>query len=825
MKFPSLSKFDLLALLSTFLICVLSAGQIINYYFFYDDFFLFYALQFPKDRNSILRATDASGYHFLQPFFSPLFHIFGYEARGYFIISFILFALFIFSFYLFLRIFFPKNKYLALFSSLILASGYVGIEALTWNMGAGPNNTVFLLGSLLSFYFLTLYIKRRRIIYLLGFFVIFVSATYYFQFRSFLLFAWVPILVISIGGLKTKKPLNYFLSLLPIIFIIGLGIFIYTESLRFNPSQGAHVSIGVKQFTEVYIRNIGNIFFPSEFLAYIAKIGSAPVEKAELLAGLLSISFVSMITIFSFLKKMREFSLFLFFSLSTLTSLFLLQLATSLVIITPSVWYSSHRFYIVIFPFVSGFLGTFLIVLQRRYKPIAIFLLGFWIVIHTVLSNQAINTRWTNTISHIRYFYKTLRAHVPKMDADSVLLITQGEPTPVSIFVSARDANAFAGPAGFYGKTVDNFNLFTSPSEAVLALGRLSVSEEKLYALHYKRGELIDVTGPTREFLRSGRKIPLGSNLSGNIINFDQISLPTSAPMYLDMQLVVYPDLSRLGLLKRIDQREVENPEEYFKILFKHNVPSIGTSATSNQKPLNPEHEVSNIIDGDYSTTWIPVGWDKNGVSVTIDLKKERSVNRIVWSSSRTASWYGRLPSDYTIEVSKDGVNFSSVRQVESARILTTGEFSVDEIPEQITRFIKVTIYKTRGGLTPAIDEIEVFSKEDGNINFGEYFTIKQNPERYFPNNQVANRYLEEVLQNSINLEVAWRVDENTDYPSGRGKIILIESGRPQNIHTVLPITIGKDLKSLRIETVNFPAKINIKKAELIYPRLSSFKE
>lgn len=825
MRSISLSKFDLFALLGIFLVSFLSTGRIINYYFFYDDFFLFYALQFPNDRNSILTATDASGYRFLQPFFSPLFHVFGYEAKGYFIISFVLFVLFAFSFYLCLRLLFPKTKKVALFSSLILASSYIGIEALTWNMGAGPNNTIFLSVSLISLCFLASFVRERRATSLFGFFITFIATIYYFQFRSFLLFAWVPILVISIGNLRKKRLLNLFLNLFPIIFTLGLGVLIYTESFGLYPGQGAHLSLNTKQFIEVYFRNIANIFSPSDFLDPVVETINISARGAEVIIGGLITLFIVLITALSFLKRTREFHLFLFFSLSTISSLFLLQLVTSLTVVAPTVWYSSHRFYIVITPFIAGFLGTLLFILQKRYKSLAILLLGLWIATHIILSNQVISTRWENTISHIEYFYKTLKTYVPKMNDDSVLLITQGEPTPVSIFVSARDANAFAGPAGFYGKTVDNFNLLTSPMDAVLALRRLGASEEKLYALHYRRGELIDVTPQTRELLKTGKTITLGSDLSGHVIEFDGISLPTSVPMYLDMQFVIYPDLSNVNLLRKANQQSVEHPERYFEILFKQTALSLKTSANSKHEPLSFEHEASNVADGDYSTTWIPKKWDKDGVYLIVDLGVEKSINRIIWSSSRTSSWYGRLPSDYEIEVSRDGSKFVMVHKVESAPALATGEFFVDEIPEQIARFIRITVYKTKGGLTPAIDEVEIFSKEDGDIDFTKYFTLKQNPERYFPNKQVADRYLRETLRNTLDLEITWRVDENTDYPSNRVKVVPVEVGKLKNINTILPIGIGRELKSLRVKVLNFPAEIRIIKAELVYPRLSSFKE
>ncbi|MBI4058802.1 discoidin domain-containing protein [Candidatus Microgenomates bacterium] len=819
-----LSKIDFFSLLGIFFLCILSVGRIINYYFFYDDFFLFYALQFPTDKDSILAATDASGYHFLQPFFTPLFQLFGYEAKGYYIISFILFLLFILVFYFFVKSLLSRNQSLALFSSLIVASGYIGVEALTWNMGAGPNNTVFLILCLLSFIFITSYLKKNKstyfnqfkLVYLLGFIVSALTAIYFFQFRSFLLFVWIPLLILTINSIK-KLPKS-FLFLLFFIFI--LGFFFYKESLGFNSSRGAHVNFDIGQFMEVYTRNMGNIFFPAELLNYIATNQKFNLTVIEVFAGIVGLSFILATIITCFIKKIKERSLLFFFGSTIIINLFILQLAISLVIVSPAVWYSSHRFYIVIFPFLAGFLGTILVILQRRSRFLTLFFLGFWIISHAILSNQVIKDRWENPISHLQYFYQTLREYVPEMNNNDVLLITQGEPTPVSILVSARDANALAMPAGFYGKRTDNFKLVLSPAEAVETLNKLKVSEDHLYALHYRRRELLNVTEQTREILKNGRQINLGWDLYNRVISFNNLSLPTSAPLYLNMQFKVYPDFPSNNYLNKSNQILSKDLEKYFKLLFKENVLSKNISVTTKEESLSFEHEVSNIIDGDYSTTWIPKNWHQGGLSILLDLERERNINRIVWSSSRTASWYARLPSDYKIELSKDGFDFHEVKTVKSAPIIKTGEFFIDEIPEQVARFVKITINKTRGGLTPAIDEVEFFDSNDKDINFNEYFLVKQNPQDYFFSKEIARHYLKEILKNFINLEISWRVDENTDYPVGRSKIIPVEINRIQNIHTILPIYIGKEVKSLKIQVLNFPAKINIRKASLFYPKL-----
>lgn len=82
-----------------------------------------------------------------------------------------------------------------------------------------------------------------------------------------------------------------------------------------------------------------------------------------------------------------------------------------------------------------------------------------------------------------------------------------------------------------------------------------------------------------------------------------------------------------------------------------------------------------------------------------------------------------------------------------------------------------------------------------------------------------ARKYLSEFLGNSIALEFGWRVDNNGEYPVGQSSIVSVNTDSLQNIRILLPI-IGKEVKSLRIKPINFPAKIYIEDLKIIYPTL-----
>lgn len=797
-----------LVVLIIFFISFLSIGKIINYYFFYDDFFLFYALQFPDDHDSIFQSSDSSAYLFLQPFFTPLFHLFKYEPLGYFVVSFLLFPLSVIVFYRFVSLLSGANKKISVFSSLIMASAYIGVEAFSWNMGAGPNNTIFLISSFVCLSFLLMYFKKKTFPMLVLALLSFSFSVYFFQFRSFLLFLWVGLLFAA-WFIKEKKMNKNMVLLFVALFILGL--FLYRDSLSFSTGLGLHLQFDLISFLTIFTRNIGNVFFPAEILTS---------GKKEIIAGVFSVILLLGAPIWAFLKSIKERHLVFFFSASTLLSLLLLQTVISLTINAPDVWYSSHRFYFVILPFLSGFLGILIYILYENQKTLSLVLIFIILTSHVFLSVNVIQKRWENPISHIKYFYQTLKKYVPVIDKNSVLLITQGEPTPVSIFVSARDANAYAGPAGFYAIKSSELNLSTNPQEAIEILSRLNLSENNLYALHYRRHELLDLTQVSRRVLKEGIEKSFAAK-SGEEVMFDEISLPAFVPARIDAKLRIAADFSFLSKSGNNVIRDIQNPERYFTILFEQEKLRRNIKAHSVSSPLSAEHMEDNLVDGRYDTTWIPNEWDESGVSLVVDLGKLRRVSRIVWSSSRTSSWYVRLPSSYKIETSKNGADFKEVANNTDPPVLKTGEFFSDDFQEEEIKFVRLTIFSTRGGLTPAVDEVELFNDKD-DINMTDYFKLKQSPDNYFSSYKIAEDYLNNVLDNRIPLDFGWRVDSNGDYPVGQSVPIIVRVGTTETISLYPPI-VGEELKSLRIKPTNFPATIFVEDFKIVYPRLSEF--
>lgn len=793
--------------LAIFFIAVLSVAQILRYFFSYEDFSLLYAAQFPTDSHSIFLYRGIDAYRFIEPLVRVQYPSFGYNPFWYYFVSFTLFLLVLALFYWFVRLIYQPKREISIYATAIMASGYLGIESLTWNVFGGQIHLSLLFFSLLGFIFTVFYLKKHGIVYLILLGGTFVIALYFFQFRSYLLFLWVPLLIF-LQRLQMRQSISLKLIGTLGVVLVSLSLVFY-KNIQFVAGRIQHVNLDANLFP-TFLKNLANLVFPSDIIE--------PINNAQLLFGLLSLAIFILVPALLLWKKHRLALLSLFFSISTVLSLVIIMLIIAFVGQVPTVWPTSHRFYIVLLPFISGYLAVLLSVLRPRART---FLLVLILVTHIFLSNKVIGDRWESLSRHLKYFYTTITTAVPKIDKPMVLLTTLTRPYPPGPFVSGSDAGSAHFLAGFYGKRFDDFHLATEPLEAVRILLDKNLSPATIYAFDYKRDDIIDETQVVRDILTNGRMITLGNNLIGDEIELANLNISLSVPVFVkvevavDLALVKKPPLPVGGKIPVSAQ---------FELLFKQEERRVKMAASSGSESLGEEHSIEKVIDGKYDTTWIPQRWGQNSTSATVDLGQIQGISQIVWSSSRVAPWQFRALSQYEVEISKDGVDFVSVAKVGNAPILKTGEFFTAEFSKKEVRYVRIIINKTHGGWTPAIDEIEVFENNMSQEDLVNYFLIKNTPDLYFPDQSTTLLFYRQILKQEIPVEINWKTDTDGAYPAGQEKVFYVEGlGVSREYIISLPKT-GRLIKSIRIKPSGFPAGLIISNIEAWQPSLQEFR-
>ena len=787
-------------------VSVLSTSQILRYYFSYEDFSLLYGVQFPNDPHSIFLYPGFVAYRFLRYILVPQYFLFGYEPFGYYLVSFLLFLLVVVVFYKFLLLILPKPQRIALFGTLILASGYVGIESLTWNVAGGQIHLAFLVISLLTLIYAIIFLRNRKIYNLAILVLLSFVSIYFFQFRSYLLFLWAPFLVFF-KRLEEHKGISLKLFAGVGVLIIFLSFF-FSQSIQLVIGRIQHVNLDIRLLL-VFLKNLGNLLFPSDYFESI--------NNGQILSGVLSLLIFILPPIY-FIWRKRKFSYLLaFFSVCTLASLAAIMLVIAFVGQIPTIWLSSHRFYIVLLPFISGYLALVLSMVPARIQmPLLVIIL----VTHIFFSNKAISDRWESLSRHLRYFYETITIAVPRIDKPTVLLTTLTRPYPPGPFVSGSDAGSAHFLAGFYGRRFDDFLLATEPLEAVKMLIDNNLTTDDIYAFDYKRDDIIEETDKVRNVLINGQRMNLKGEFESDGIEFKDLEISSATPVFLRTQIKTVIGNTRQGVLILDGKMSVY---EHFALFFEQEVKRSKMAVSSDMEWLSEEHSVDNVVDGKYDTTWIPKEWKQNGASIIVDLGIPRRVYKVVWASSRVAPWEFRSPSEYEVGVSINGQDFNRVANAENASALKTGQFFTVELDGREIRYVRLTIKKTRGGWTPAVDEIEVFDNPIAEDDLRNYFSVKNTPSIYFPDKNMATAYWRQILKQKIPVEINWRTDTDGDYPAGQEKKIYVEGLGVSREYIILLPKTGRVVKSIRIRPSGFPAELVVSKMEVWQPSLQEF--
>ena len=125
---------------------------------------------------------------------------------------------------------------------------------------------------------------------------------------------------------------------------------------------------------------------------------------------------------------------------------------------------------------------------------------------------------------------------------------------------------------------------------------------------------------------------------------------------------------------------------------------------------------ISNLNDGIRRKTNLSDGWTsatEGSAVITIDLKTERTINRVdIYSAGEGFEYGSELPKTFDIQVSEDGVEFETVKSVTDF-----GESGVPEaieFAEQSARYIRLVISESQGKKV-SIAELEVYL-DDGTI-------------------------------------------------------------------------------------------------------------
>ncbi len=270
---------SLFVLLVIILVSYLSLKNTLDFYFYSDDYAVLY-----HHINDLKYYPPF--YTFVPKFYGWIYDIFGLNPKPFFLFGIITHVFASMSVYLFVEKF-TKNKIIAFFSSLIFATGYIGIESFSqMNTASVDNLNVFLTMLLLisNIYYLE---TRSKIYYFISL-GIFSLGLVLFPFRAFqmLFFLILMDLVISLSTkkLKTTKSWVRFFIMRNLVFVFLY--FISGVALYGGGMLGKFIkSFSFENFS-LFFSVIGNMVLPKSINS------DAPKDLVGICFTIIIISFV-----------------------------------------------------------------------------------------------------------------------------------------------------------------------------------------------------------------------------------------------------------------------------------------------------------------------------------------------------------------------------------------------------------------------------------------------------------------------------------------------------------------------------------------------------
>lgn len=827
--------FNIASFFSIGIVVLFSLGKTINYYFYTDDYALLYHLQ-----NNLNYSWP---YEYITAFFTLFYKFFELRAEAYFALGIFTFFIASLGVYFFIKVL-TKNKLIAYLSSIVFATGYIGLDQFTMMSVSSINNLNIINVSLTLILFILWLDTRKLKFYLAAIFMFWISATV-FPFRAFPLVLFLPtielILSFKLENLRSnfKRLTLTAIRFLPFLFIAYInGIFSYGVK--------ENASLVVNQFSVgSAILNLITPDFLKELFAILGRFIFFNPQGYNFQTGLLFFLTSLLIGVYFCFGKYSRLGK------SLLIVLFMtIQGYIGNMILLPSFdsngpvnRYLTIAFigYSSIFPILTFLLIKKLAFLTKINRlTILVPLLIMPLVIITSLSSRKYEKQIIKERSlPARQFYEQLKDYVPSVSGKSIFYFDHADYYPIASNFGSIILGAFmpkevtlAVPYKIPIETIkvaDNFNSLLS-----VFLDR-EKNTDHIYTFYYDENGLRQTTDSLVSLLTEGdrEEIPVsqinyGADFVSPVIEAPLKDVSSLTPMIISLSFRVSPlDQSFFNFpfygFKTQDKEKKEQIEEFYGRLNKNLIFSYLLSRKRYYDNVKVEVSSSHIAgqnpgefltDDKNESIWLSdeSAW-QIGIKpwIKIDLGEERKISRLTWIKLSN-----RVLSDYQISVSSDGISW---REIKNRHTFDESEERVtEEFSPILTRFIMIKINKTLNNFTPGLSEIEVIEDKYKDVAISTALRIKESPFEYIQDEKELQQVYN-YLQQAALLRLSTKTNKDESISNSYSIIIPITLDDQYHEYKVLLSPRGINLEKIMFE-LNFPARIEIGEMEISHQRL-----
>ncbi|KKQ34472.1 MAG: hypothetical protein US51_C0038G0004 [Microgenomates group bacterium GW2011_GWA2_37_6] len=720
-----------------------SLGKTLSYYFFTDDYaFLYYLrnnLNFGWPYNSVLSI------------FRPVYQVFGINPFPYLLLAVITYFLAGVAVY-FVAKQLTNNKLIAILSSFIFATGYIGVEQFSM-IAVSIINNVNVINVCITLILFLKWIENRKIkYYIMTLFMFWVSFVL-FPYRAYPLIIFLPTLYFikdfQFGNLKKiAKQLFILVAMYVPFFVVAT-----------NNGINLFNSTGMFTFNLIFFKELFGVL--GKFLVIKSLAGFLNITPDLDLYAFVGFTFflisvlISTILIWKKEEHGRNLLIVLFLSIQAYVGNMLLHVdfaGNGPVNRYLTIVFAPLSIAIVLFIFII--LSKFSKLKLAKTRVLLIALVGMIIVSYSFLSREYESEVIKERSEPAKAFFKEIKTYIPQISGSSynVFYFDRASYFPISsrfgnVLLSAAMSNSvnLAVPynVGIESiKIVDTFDQF-------LRFVIYPPKDKKINYFTFYDNEkgLHDTTRKAFDLLKNGSNIRIpNSQIRYNnkdgiySINIDAKNVssltPLSVTIFLratpkDFSSFTFPYLSSSDeFVKEYYEKNKIDKSEIFKYLLAREKYYQTVKVEAESIHIGKLNPVSYLIDEKNETVWLSdqSRWEVNIKPwIKIDLSENRNISRIIWRETQT-----RLINKFTISTSIDGKSWIKVNNVSKKNIPSDETLKIVDFENVNVRYVLITIDElVYGSPGPGLAEIEVVENDYKDIDIGSAIRIKTSPFEY----------------------------------------------------------------------------------------------
>ncbi|HEX8964933.1 MAG TPA: discoidin domain-containing protein, partial [Patescibacteria group bacterium] len=526
-----------------------------------------------------------------------------------------------------------------------------------------------------------------------------------------------------------------------------------------------------------FFGSFADLFIPSTVLqsfydnpSQFTKIITANFTIDQVLFFIGIILFVLAVVFGAYLLKNKKFIFKLYFASFALVVLYIPLAFLAAIIesgLSITTLESVHHILTPITIWSSLLLGISLYVLYEEKRKLAIIMTSLIVLIISLLSMQQILLTVNNKSYKLKNFYSSVLLSVPKINNPYVFYFSSVTPPVLNPFVVGDSAiHQSSYLAGFYHTNYKNIILADNFSDALHKLKENNIPLNRFNYFYTNQQQTKNITKDFISFVNgsSSYAIPLIDLTSSNI------DKPSFYPYELHFSLQAEPDFSSISIN---DKNTRYNP--YYDLLFRNAQEKSTYTVFSPNAPSSLENSADKSLDNNLNTLWIPKQWEKNGDSLVIDMRAQKSISAVAFETSGAFPWKQRSPTEYTIFTSNDGFSWQQIVHESKNTPLMSGEYLFHSFNPTQARYVKIVITKTYGNFPPAVDEIEIFDNLFSGFNFATYAQVAQNPLQYLPSLDMLQQVYEVLYKNNLSFSIDEKIDADTIWKDERKLLVKLQ--------------------------------------------------